>query len=53
VVEAQTVYVIAGFFAVAATFVLLPLVRLRAEGGRPGGPGPAVQQPTTEERATV
>lgn len=53
VVEAQTVYVIAGFFAVAATFVLLPLVRLRADGGRPAGPGPAVQQPTTEERATV
>jgi MFS family permease len=53
VVEAQSVYVIAGFFAVAATLVLLPLVRLRTDGGRPPGPGPAVQQPTTEDRATV
>jgi MFS family permease len=53
VVEAQTVYVIAGFFAVAATLVLLPLVRLRTDGGRPPGPGPSLRQPTTEERATV
>ena len=53
VVEAQSVYVIAGFFALAATLVLLPLVRLRTDGGRPPGPGEAVQQPTTGERATV
>jgi MFS family permease len=53
VVEAQTVYVIAAFFAVAATLVLLPLVRLRTDGGRPPGPGASVQQPTTEEPATV
>jgi MFS family permease len=53
VVEAQSVYVIAGFFAVAATVVLLPLVRLRTDGGRPPGPGEAARQPTTEERATV
>jgi MFS family permease len=54
-VEAQTVYVIAGVFAVGATVVLLPLLRLRSEDGhgRATGPGAVVQQPTTEERATV
>jgi MFS family permease len=53
VVEAQTVYVIAGVFALGATFVLLPLIRLRADDGRTGSPGDAVPEPTTEERATV
>jgi MFS family permease len=52
-VEAQTVYVIAGAFAIGATLVLLPLVRLRADDGRSTGPGVPVQQPTTGERATV
>jgi hypothetical protein len=52
-VDAQTVYVIAGFFAVAATIVLLPLVRLRSDGGRPGGPGRAVTEPTVREPATM
>jgi MFS family permease len=52
-VEAQTVYVIAGVFAIGATLVLLPLVRLKADGGRPTGPEDAVEQPTTGERATV
>ena len=54
-VEAQSVYVIAGVFAVGATLVLLPLVRLRSEDGhgRATGPGAVVQQPTTGERATV
>jgi MFS family permease len=53
VVEAQTVYVIAGVFALGATFVLLPLIRLRADDGRTGRLGDAVPEPTTEERATV
>lgn len=53
VVEAQTVYVIAGVFALGATFVLLPLIRLRADDGRTGSLGDAVPEPTTEERATV
>jgi MFS family permease len=52
-VEAQSVYVIAGVFALGATFVLLPLVRLRADDGRSGGLEDAVPEPTTEERATV
>jgi MFS family permease len=52
-VGAQTVYVIAGAFALGATLVLLPLVRLRADVGRTGGLGPALPEPTTEERATV
>ena len=53
-VEAQTVYVIAGVFAVGATVVLLPLVRLGADDdGRATGPAAVVRQPTTEERATV
>lgn len=53
VVEAQSVYVIAGVFALGATFVLLPLIRLRADDGRTGSLGDAVPEPTTEERATV
>jgi len=53
VVEAQSVYVIAGVFALGATFVLLPLIRLRADDGRTGGLGAPVPEPTTEERATV
>ncbi len=53
VVEAQSVYVIAGAFALGATFVLLPLIRLRADDGRTGSRGDAVPEPTTEERATV
>jgi hypothetical protein len=49
----QTVYVIAGVFALGATMVLLPLVRLRADEGRTGGLASAVPEPTTGERATV
>jgi MFS family permease len=49
----QTVYVIAGVFALGATVVLLPLVRLRADGGRTGGLDRDVLEPTTGERATV
>jgi hypothetical protein len=54
-VEAQSIYVIAGVFAVGATLVLLPLVRLRSDDGhgRATGPAAVVQQPTTGERATV
>jgi hypothetical protein len=52
-VGAQTVYVIAGVFALGATVVLLPLVRLRADESRTGGLGPALPEPTTEEHATV
>jgi hypothetical protein len=48
------VYVIAGVFAVGATLVLLPLIRLKDDGrGRETGPGVVVPQPTTGERATV
>jgi MFS family permease len=53
VVEAQSVYVIAGVFALGATFVLLPLIRLRADDGRTRSLGGAVPEPTVEERATV
>ena len=49
----QAVYVIAGVFALGATVILLPLVRLRADGGRTSGLGHVVPGPTTEERATV
>ena len=53
-VEAQTVYVIAGVFAVGATVVLLPLLRLRSDDdGRTTGPGDVVLEPTTGDRATV
>jgi MFS family permease len=52
-VEAQSVYVIAGVFALGATFVLLPLIRLRADDGRTSSLRDAVPEPTTEERATV
>lgn len=52
-VEAQTVYVIAGCFALGATLVLLPLVRLTADDGRTGGPGEALAQPTVGEPVTM
>ena len=54
-VEAQTVYVIAGVFAVGATLVLLPLVRLKSDDGRGRETGPAsvVHQPTSPDPATV
>lgn len=53
VVAPQTAYVIAGVFAAGATIVLLPLVRLRADGGRPGGAGAEATQPTVEAPLTV
>ena len=53
VVEPQTVYVIAGVFALGATIVLLPLVRLRADHGRASGPDGVLPEPTTEDHATV
>jgi MFS family permease len=52
-VDAQTVYLIAGCFALGATVVLLPLVRLGADDGRTGGPGEALTQPTVGERVTM
>jgi MFS family permease len=53
VVAPQTAYVIAGMFAVGATFVLLPIVRSRADGGRPDGDGAGAIQPTVGEPAAV
>jgi MFS family permease len=53
VVEPQTVYVIAGFFALAATVVLLPLLGLKADQGRPHGPGATAHEPTVAERVTM
>jgi MFS family permease len=53
VVAPQTAYVIAGVFAAGATLVLLPLIRLKADGGRPGGAGADARQPTVGEPATV
>ena len=53
IVEPQTVYVIAGVFALGATIVLLPLIRLRAHHGRTGGPKEVLPEPTTGDRATV
>jgi MFS family permease len=53
VVAPQTAYVIAGVFALAATLVLLPLVRLKADGGRPSGVEADVPQPTVGAPATV
>jgi MFS family permease len=53
VVAPQTAYVIAGVFAVGATFVLLPIVRSRADGGRPDGDEPGAIQPTVGEPAAV
>ncbi len=53
VVEPQTVYVIAGVFALGATIVLIPLVRLRADHGRASGPEGVLPEPTTEDHATV
>jgi MFS family permease len=52
-VDPQTVYVIAGAFAVGATIVLLPVVRLRTDEGRPSDPGAAVRQPTVGERVPM
>jgi MFS family permease len=52
-VAPQTTYVIAAVFAVGATVVLLPLVRLKADGGRPGGAEAGVIQPTVGEPAAV
>jgi hypothetical protein len=45
--------VIAGIFAVGATLVLLPLIRLKTDGGRPGGVGADAAQPTVGAGATV
>lgn len=53
VVEAQTVYVIAGVFAVGATIVLLPLVRLRTDEARATAPAGPVTQPTVGERVAM
>jgi MFS family permease len=53
VVEPQTIYVIAGVFAVGATVVLLPLLGLKADGGRPHGPGAAAAEPTVPERVSM
>ncbi len=53
IVAPQTAYLVAGVFAVGATVVLLPLVRLKADGGPPRGPGEAVRQPTVEDRLAV
>jgi MFS family permease len=53
VVAPQTAYLIAGVFAAGATIVLLPLIRLRADGGRPGGAGAEATQPTVGAPATV
>jgi MFS family permease len=53
VVAPQTAYVIAGVFAVGATLVLLPLIRLRVDGGRPPGVEAQVTQPTVGAAATV
>jgi MFS family permease len=52
-VAPQAAYVIAGVFAVGATLVLLPLLRLKTDGGRPGGVEGGVTQPTVGEPATV
>jgi MFS family permease len=52
-VAPQTVYVIAGVFAAGAALVLLPLVRLKADGGRTGGAEEDVTQPTVGHPAAV
>jgi MFS family permease len=52
-VAPQTVYVIAGGFAACATLVLLPLIRLKADGGRPAGVEADAPQPTVGEPAAV
>jgi dTMP kinase len=53
VVAPQTAYLIAGVFAVGATLVLLPILRLRADGGRTDDAEQPVRQPTVAERLTV
>jgi MFS family permease len=53
VVAPQTAYLIAGVFAAGATLVLLPLIRLKTDGGRPGGVGADAAQPTVGAGATV
>jgi MFS family permease len=53
VVAPQTAYLIAGIFAVGAAFVLLPILRLRTDGGRTDEPERAARQPTVAERLTV
>jgi MFS family permease len=52
-VAPQTVYLIAGSFALGATLVLLPLLRLKADGGRPAGVGDGATQPTVGQPAAV
>ena len=52
-VAPQTAYLIAGIFAVGATLVLLPILRLRTDGGRTEEPDGAARQPTVAERLTV
>jgi MFS family permease len=52
-VAPQTVYLIAGFFALGATLVLLPLLRLKSDAGRPTGVGNGVTQPTVGQPAAV
>jgi MFS family permease len=53
VVAPQTAYLIGGVFALGATFVLLPLLRLRTDGGRTEEPIEAPSEPTVAERLTV
>jgi MFS family permease len=53
VVAPQTAYVISGIFAAGATLVLLPLVRLKADGGRTAGVDEDVTEPTVGAPATV
>jgi MFS family permease len=53
VVAPQTAYLIGGVFALGATFVLLPLLRLRTDGGRTQESIEAPSEPTVAERLTV
>jgi MFS family permease len=52
-VAPQTAYVLAGFFALAATLVLVPLLRLKVDGGRPAGVEVEASQPTVGQPAAV